>query len=906
MGAMDLPSRIFLSPHPDDIAYSCYGSLVNPPAPRQDAVFILTVFSTSVRANGQLGQRKCQEEITRVRQLEDATFAKSEGIRLLTLGFPDSSVRRETNMGPEISLEDATKHPKFKAVKEAIAQVIGPAIGHASLYVPLGIGSHIDHRMVREAAKMIAIESGIPGALDGIRYYEDLPYSAFTEEHRIRRLAKQVISPTPTSYVVRLENFWGRKKKAIHNYPSQLSPIVRKALAEHSSSVSNGEFPGAERLWIADTLAVPPVVDIMAWVTWEAAGRIGEYSTLFSNMFSSPAIQASIGRTVLMGPMYKPIAGRRSDPQQDIQIIASTLDCSILYPPKLSSGPGLSKRVQMVIRDVEMRYGITIFYLRDKDQDHQVDRVLFDLSAVLDHKGMYMQTLPGFLRNLKQRINLTVEYDVHQRSDMWEVNDSPLDADLADRSHKVNDTVIGMLLARPVADCLRGIMQPDETAALIATDNLSLPSVYATQMDREIYSSIEGPTIKTLFYAGGLNPIRDLSTGAIVPNVPTLDGVGGFDWEGPMRSLVKLSLENALIDEKNVPILGRYFLDFQPLQEIFNHTDWRILQQAWRPDGVAVASASVRDELLFMNRAFALRGEIPVISPGVSVVPCDMELKERSRRKLISYARNVWEIEDVDADHTIIATQIARAEDSTSFLRAFDALRIFSSQLSSRGHRDTKVLFIIVTSWDVSRAGTGENRSIDELLRKTGGTAFSSGALRVRVINQPQWPALPERNHKPTALTRDDLHRATNLSMCLSLYDTFDTTPLEPVSCGAIAVISTGCGLHRKIQELDYWKENIIVVDYAEEWVESLSEKHEGETHRVLNDLFNVTLEEKREAEQSAHQHLVPCLLNTLPWTSTQRAVKLAGGHRLATELNWEDTFNAPFMSLVHSLFPKA
>ena len=912
MVTMDFPSRIFLSPHPDDIAYSCYGSLVNPPAPRLDAIFMLTVFSTSVRANGQLGQRKSQEEISQIRQQEDETFARSEGCQIVTLGVPDSSARHETNSGPEISLNDSTKHPIFETVKAAISQVIGPAVGHASIYVPLGIGSHVDHRMVRDAARIIAAESGVPGALAGLRYYEDLPYAAFIEEHKIRRLAKQVISPTPTSYVVRLENFWGRKKKALQIYSSQLTPIVRKAMAEHSSAVNNGEFPGAERVWISDTLAVPPAVDIMAWVTWEAAGWVGDHTTLFHHMFASPTFQTSVGRTILMGPMYVPIVGREYNPLEDIQSIASTLGCYFLYPPSLSSGSGLSKRTQTVIRDVEKRYGISIFYLRDKDQDHQVDRMLFDLSAVLDHHSVHMQTLPGFLRDLKQRMNLTVEFDVQQRCAIWEAINGIKDwagksrsgFDLASGTQNISDSIHGMLLARPVSDCLRGLMQPDETAVLIATDSLSLPSTFATQMDREMYSPTEAPIIKTLFYSGDLHPIRNLTTGAIAPSVPELDTVGGFDWEGPIRSLIKLSLENALIDEQQMPILSRYFLDFAPLQEISSHADVRILQQAWRPDAVAATSASVRDELIFLNRAFALRGEIPVVSPGVSVVPCNPEQKERSRRKVVSYARLLWDFKDLEPENTIVATQIARAVDVNSFLRAFKALRSFSSQLPSQGRPDKKILFILVTSWDVRRMNTGEYRVIEELLRELGGTSFAADNVGARVINQLQWPAVPEHNYKPTGLTREDLHRATDLSMCLNLYDAFAMAPLEPMSCGAIAVISTGCGCHRKVLELDAWRENVVIVDYAEEWVENLSESHKGEIQGILDDIFNITLEEKQNLERSTHRRLAPCLLNTLPWTAAQRASKLASGRLLAMQLNWEDEFSLPFVSLIRNLFP--
>ena len=131
--AADHPTRIFLSPHPDDIAYSCYGPLVNPPVPRLDSSLILTVFSVSRHATGELGRRGCQHEVTRVRKAEDETFASSVGCRLLSLDFPDSSVRNETNDGPQFALQDSTRHPMFAKVKAAMRQKhIPPNSNHPS------------------------------------------------------------------------------------------------------------------------------------------------------------------------------------------------------------------------------------------------------------------------------------------------------------------------------------------------------------------------------------------------------------------------------------------------------------------------------------------------------------------------------------------------------------------------------------------------------------------------------------------------------------------------------------------------------------------------------------------------------------------------------------------------------
>lgn len=920
---MDLPHRIFVSPHPDDIAYSCYSSVTNPPSPILNVSLILTVFSVSQSAAGLKGH-KSPEAITRIRKAEDERFALSEGCRLVSLDFGDSKVRNERNEGLAVSLDDSSRHTIFKDVKSAIAKIIKPSIGKACIYIPLGIRGDIDHRLVRDFVREIMEESGIPGALTSLIYYEDLPYAAFTFEHEIRSLAKRLISPKPRSFEASLKGIWDRKKKAVEIYSSQLTPIVMKAIADHSSNLGGSELPEAERLWVQDSSGKPPVVDIIAWVTWEAARRVGGYTTLLHRIFASPKFQSVVGRTILMGPMYMPLICPEYDPLEDIQAIASTMNASILYPIAIATAPSrLSKRICSFLGDIENRHGVSIFYLRDKDQTHQVDRVLFNFSRALDQENVYMKTLPTLLTDLKNHINLVADININQRPSLSEVlsdmkdwtgfdpydnkgenlwKKSRCDVDPSFYAHQDSDSVYGMLLALPVSECLRGLTEVDESAALIATEELSLPAVYATQIAREKYSREIGPNIKTIFYSGDVHPVRNLTTGAVLPKVPSLDTVGGFDFEGPIRSLIRLSLQDATADDNDMPILIRYFLDFEPLSDISTHTNMRIMQQAWRVDAMAATSASVRDELAFLNRCFALQGEIPIISPGVTVISCDPEGKELCRKKLISYARWAWNIKGLTPQNTIIASQIARAVKPKGFVRAVRLLHALSA-LMSEGDKKTNILFIIVTSWGEGRTNVGDYRIIDELLQELGGTILSTGTLHVKVVNQPRWPLVPESNQLATGLTREDLHRATDLSLCLSLYDTFAIAPLEPMSCGSVAVVSTGCGCYRKVLEIDGWKENIIVADYSEEWVNNILSGNHGNITPTLDSIFKITREQREGCELSTHKKVSQQLVQLLPQTTEQRAEKIKSGRRVAQALNWEDQFSAPFELLIRSLF---
>ncbi|KAJ6441064.1 hypothetical protein O9K51_06858 [Purpureocillium lavendulum] len=918
-----IPCKIFLSPHPDDVAYSCFGSIAHPPPPRADGTLIVTVFSVSKTAAALPEEQKNPDTVTSLRKSEDEAFAKAQGCQIAMLGFPDSAMRDEPNGGGPAAISEATKHPLFNEVKSAIAKTIAPAIGRASIYIPLGILGHVDHRMVRDAVQQIAAESNVPGALPGLIYYEDLPYAAFATATDIRKLARAVISQSAVPYDVSLKGLAGRKRIAVQGYSSQATPYILQTLDEYASSISADRLPHTERLWIADTSYQKPVVDVMAWVTWEAARRVGGFTTLFKHIFASPKFRQVVGRTILLGPMYMPTVCPEYDPLEDIHSIATNLDCHILYPQRVSTATGLHARHEALLRDIERRYDVTIFYLRDKGQPHAVDRVLFNFSTVVDQANVYMKTLPSFLQELKQRMNVAANlkvqnhppivealgalkewtgFDPHDNTKANAWKKARCDSDPSFYAHKDSDATHGFLLGEPVADCLRGLLDPDEEAVLIATEELSLPTAYAVQMARERHSRDNGPSIKTLFYSGDVHPVRNLTTGAVTPDSTTLDTLSGFGFEGPIRTLIRLSLRAASLDDQMMPMLRRYFLDFHPLRKVATHTNMRIVQQGWRLDALAATSLSVRDEMVFLGRNFASKGEIPIISPGVGIIPCDETAKDRCRKRLLSYATHIWGFNGLDPEKTIIAAQIARAVAPKGFVRAVNLLKTLSDSLPADS--DVNFIFIIVTSWDERKENIGDYRIINDLIAALNGTTtVSTRRLHIKVINQPRWPLEPEGHDMNTGLTREDFHRATDLSLCLSLYDTFAIAPLEPVSCGAVAVVSTGCGCYRKIQELHDWEKNVMIVDYAEDWAQDLVHKVDGDPNAAMDDLFNITREDKIRLEADTHRKVAQRLLKMLPWDASLRREKMAKGRRVAEQLNWEDQFSAPFERLLRQMF---
>ncbi len=161
--------NVFISPHLDDIAYSCYGAINNVSFPK----LCMVVFSKSCYAFNKVNLEK-KDEISAMRLKEEKRFLESLQTELLNLGYDDSSARSK------LEIDTASIN------KDIRAQLL--SIGPSSLYAPAGIGWHYDHIIIRNTVLSFWKEFHSSYSL---YLYEDLPYAcAYSKEEYIKELNK--------------------------------------------------------------------------------------------------------------------------------------------------------------------------------------------------------------------------------------------------------------------------------------------------------------------------------------------------------------------------------------------------------------------------------------------------------------------------------------------------------------------------------------------------------------------------------------------------------------------------------------------------------------------------------------------------------------------------------------------
>ncbi|MBK8939491.1 MAG: PIG-L family deacetylase [Polyangiaceae bacterium] len=146
---------VALSPHLDDAVLSIPCTLRRLSV-AGERVIVLTVFS-----HGDASYRE--------RRREDREACTTLGIEPLHLGLEDAPFRRGIPLTFDALIHASlgADDPDIARTAEAIAHTLGP-LGPSLVFAPLGVGAHIDHRVVHCAARKLPFP---------LRFYEDRPYA---------------------------------------------------------------------------------------------------------------------------------------------------------------------------------------------------------------------------------------------------------------------------------------------------------------------------------------------------------------------------------------------------------------------------------------------------------------------------------------------------------------------------------------------------------------------------------------------------------------------------------------------------------------------------------------------------------------------------------------------------------
>lgn len=870
-------SRIFISPHPDDIAYSCFGTIFNTVCDPSSDVLV-SIFTRSVFPKYDKNcPSELEDEFSHERVLEDQNFCMWMKCDYVHLDFSDSSVR-----------DDEDKN-RIKEEVVASLRTILMRNSSANVYIPLACKNHVDHEMVRDA--VIEIFEECRYAFERLFVYEDLPYASLMSENELKKQVAGLRREGDVAYrlapvIVDVETCWKEKMKAFRMYMTQINQEHLNYISWHADRV--GRNCRSERLWKFIREQNSDRRNF-AWVSWEASRIVGGVGNVINNVLSTASYMNSAHRTFLIGPMNMPINVDSSP--ESLSEIAARLNSKILYAYGKNVA-GIDKEKYYRLKKIEESYGVGVVYLRDYSNmnvSQTIERILIDFSYTVTSKNVYSGYLNLFLNELSEYLDINVEYgtseyelfDDFQKqlygNDLKRMLANLKDNQSSEYTHIDNDVVYGLLLAKPAIELLNALLGSDEICVLNVMDFFSLPTAFAAILERcrgrlpgiweKKGNKYENYRLRTHYWASEVKPVRNIVEGYI--DMHDSHGTDVPKWANGL--LVRQLIKNCVESKRETVLTDSPFL-----RSIVKHPPVQFLQKIHLLDSVSAVSEQVRDELYAFNSNLSMVQVIPHGNRYIELngVKDKLFYKRRVFEKLLFLADKSdmdWNrfSESLSALDLVLSIHISRPELCKKLERDLQVCHYLKEELKFQ-KRKIIHLFIIPRNQGYSR------RYLNDLRERISEINKESNHFYCMLIEDAQWPCYRDVKGE-IYLSRDDLYRAVDLNWGLSSYDSYGLSPLESLSCGALSIISAASGSSSHIRKIKNSAKNIVVIDYHSNFCrEYISLRKESqEEYGAFMDKVNQTA-----ASQIAER---------FPDNEDEQDELIKNGKYLSREISWEN-----------------
>jgi LmbE family N-acetylglucosaminyl deacetylase len=244
--------HVYIAPHLDDAVLSCGGRI----ALQRDAgqsVLVVTICAGSPGAGAELSPFaqylhaawSLGDDPIALRREEDRRALALLGCDGLHLDLLDAPYRVPAYGERDAVFGAPAAHDPLLGALPPILEQLWAQQPQARLYVPLGVGQHVDHQLACAAA----IPLHARGA--DLLWYEDAPYAAKWPDKVTARLAELTDRFKPE--LIAIDTVLDRKLAAIREYRSQLVELFGAAAMEQvmtDYAAALGPQPAlGERIW---------------------------------------------------------------------------------------------------------------------------------------------------------------------------------------------------------------------------------------------------------------------------------------------------------------------------------------------------------------------------------------------------------------------------------------------------------------------------------------------------------------------------------------------------------------------------------------------------------------------------------------------------------------------------------
>lgn len=569
---------------------------------------------------------------------------------------------------------------------------------------------------------------------------------------------------------------------------------------------------------------------------------MGGIGAVLQGLLTSEAYRSRDHRTILIGPLFPGEDGAKGRLGPEGEVLYSSIDGITKHP--------VSDALDHVRRD----YHVGIVYGHRRYLDPHTGSFVSPEIVLIDVSRMDLARVNAF----KARFWQAYKIDSSRHEHSWEYD-------------------LYLKLAEPALAVLRALGAADfgDECVVIAHEFMGLPTALAARMD-------QSGAFKTIFYAHEVSTMR-----RIVENLP------GHD-------LAFYNALSAAIED------GKYVNDvFGPQDGYYRHA---LVNASRHCDKILAVGDYVVKELRFLDRDFE-KTDIVTAYNGIPAEAITLGEKRASQERLQAYAQTL-----LGDRPDYVFTHVTRTCLSKGLWRDLRVLEHLEPAFRQRNK--SAVLFVLSTElparrpedirhmerwwqWPVAHREKDPDLSDGEALFYQGVQEFNARSRMIKVVyvNQFGWERHVCGERMPADMSFMDVRKGSDAEFGQSIYEPFGISHLEPLTFGAVCVISQVCGCSgfAEIAAGERVVPNVIVADYADLGWET----------RDLQGYLNITREQRdahehRVAEQVAHR-----LLAALPTSDTSTEALLKSGYELAEQMSWDVVAGEFVLPAIDSLFTK-
>jgi len=568
---------------------------------------------------------------------------------------------------------------------------------------------------------------------------------------------------------------------------------------------------------------------ILVHVTHEAAGKVGGIGAVLEGLFTCRTYLDGVDRSIITGPLFT--------------TEGSVLDRlgeggEVLY----SSHDGLvNTGYASAFRKIESYYNVGIVYGRRTFVDSQTGVRSSPEVLLLDIRNADTGIVNEFKRQLYERFGISS--DIYEG--LWEYEQY-------------------LRIAPATMAVLKTIGAATDKTVIVAHEYMGMPTALAAMIDPYC-------RYKTAFYAHEVATMRK-----IVEEHPGHDTM--------FYNLIKTANANEL-----------YVGDvFGSQQAYFKHP---LVEASQHCDVILAVGGFVADELRFLAPGFKSKN-IAVVYNGIPAYRIALKEKTASKERLQNYCENLLGYKpDLIFTHV---TRLVRSKGLWRDLRVLEHLDdsftragksavmlLLSTEVCQRRSRDIYNMEAKY-NWPVAHREGWPDLSGGEATFYTAIQEFNARSRNVKVIfiNQFGFNRKHCGNKMPEDMEFIDIRRGSDVEFGQSIYEPFGIAPLEPLTFGAICVLSgvSGCcGLvNEAIEGIEpasiKGTRNVIVADYT------AIDGRQSDAGQLLGIDRNV----RDQVEARVSRDVADEIITLLPKNESEVEAMIENGYAIAKNMSWD------------------